>query len=54
MNKTYITPKMKAMPVETADILCLSNPDGLDIYKGETVSEEENKYSDDEGYGEAW
>lgn len=54
MKKNYITPKMKAVQVETAAILCLSNPDGLDIYKDETVSEEENPYSDDEGYGEAW
>ena len=52
MKKTYITPKMKAVKVQASTIICTS-PNSVKL-NDETVSVEENTYSNKEGYGVAW
>ena len=52
MKKTYITPKMKAVKVQASTIICTS-PNSIKL-NDEAVSEKENEYSKDEGYGVAW
>ena len=52
MKKTYITPKMKAVKVQASTIICTSQ----NSFKlnSESVSDEDNKYSNEDGYGVAW
>ena len=50
MKKEYKTPAMKVRKMVCSHMLC-----GSDVgINSESVSEEENDYSDYEGYGDAW
>ncbi len=54
MKRIYITPQADTLAARPTQMLCGSPFDDLTINIDEGVSTEDNDYSDNEGYGEAW
>ncbi len=54
MKKSYITPQADTLAARPTQMLCGSFDNSLTINVDEGVSTEDNDYSDNDGYGDAW